>query len=181
VPASARWAAAQSLTTGAIQGVVKDVETDQPLPGVTVTVGNQVAFTDGNGNYKITEVLPGTYDVVFTFEEASSTKTGVMVGANDVRNISIRMKIGEAIHVEGTADDIPIRTDSTAKEKRIKRDQIEKLPNPGQSAEDAIGGVPGTQNDGRRRRGHDRVDVRQRRDERSQRVRARDHCRRRWL
>jgi outer membrane receptor protein involved in Fe transport len=141
-------AAAQSLTTGAIQGVVKDEETGQPLPGVEVWVGSQFAVTDTDGAYKLTEILPGTYDVVFKFEDASATKTGVMIGANDLRNINQRMKIGESIHVEGSAEDIPIRTDSTAKEKRIKRDQIEKLPNPGQTAEDAIGGVPGTQNDG---------------------------------
>ncbi|HUS28947.1 MAG TPA: carboxypeptidase regulatory-like domain-containing protein, partial [Kofleriaceae bacterium] len=143
-----RNASAQSLTTGAIQGVVKDAESGEPLPGVEVWIGGQFTTTDGDGAYKITEVLPGTYDIVFKFEAASVTKSGVQVGANDVRNINQRMRIGESIHIDGSKDDIRIRTDSTAKEKRIDRKQIEKLPNPGQSAEDTIGSVPGTQNDG---------------------------------
>src|SRR5258706_9278338 len=118
-----REASAQSLTTGAVQGVVKDLESGVPLPGVTVTVGEQFAITDGDGAYKITEVLPGTVDVVFTFEKAVFTKTGVQVGANDVRNVNVKMKIGESIHVEGSRD-VAIRTDATANEKRIDRKQI---------------------------------------------------------
>ena len=68
---------AQSTTTGAIQGVVRDVETELPLPGVMVSVGGQVAVTDENGAFKITELLPGKYDIAYEFDTASAVRSGV--------------------------------------------------------------------------------------------------------
>src|ERR1041385_8911643 len=50
------------------------------------------------------------------------------------------------MHVEGTGP--KIRTYSTAKERRITSKDIKSLPNPGPNAEDAVGSVPGTSNDG---------------------------------
>src|SRR4051812_16145330 len=140
-------AAAQSMTTGAIQGVVRDKESGEVLPGVTVTIGNQWAVTDGDGAYKITEVLPGTYDIEFAFEKTSVVRSNVHLGANDVVNVNQRMTIGEAIHIEDHAGP-RIRTDQGVKDKRIDREQIEKLPNPGAHAEDTLGSIPGTSNDG---------------------------------
>ena len=65
-------AAAQSSVAGSIAGTAKD-ETGAALPGVTVEVASPAliekvrsAVTDGQGNYKLTELRPGVYSVSFT-------------------------------------------------------------------------------------------------------------------
>ena len=60
----------QSMTTGAIEGRVTDKGTKEPLVGVTVIAAGatpepQTALTDGDGVYKITDLLPGDYAVTF--------------------------------------------------------------------------------------------------------------------
>src|SRR5678816_3755545 len=86
---------AQSITMGAIQGVVTDADTEQPLVGVTVSVGNQSDITDDHGHYKITEITPGTYDVLFEYATAKVTHEGVVIGANNVASLYQKLKIGE--------------------------------------------------------------------------------------
>lgn len=53
---------------GILEGVVKDKETNEPLIGVNVLiVGTSMgAVTDVNGNYQITNVKAGTYDLQFS-------------------------------------------------------------------------------------------------------------------
>ncbi|NVB85776.1 MAG: TonB-dependent receptor, partial [Kofleriaceae bacterium] len=108
--------------------------------------GGQFAVTDGDGNYKITELVPGTYDVDISFETTHIVRAGVIVGASNVTPIFQAMKIGESIRIIGSPP--PINIISTAKEKRIDRDQITKLPTPGDTIESVLGTVPGSQNDG---------------------------------
>ena len=63
-----------------ISGVVKDAS-GAVLPGVTVEASSPAlieksrsAITDGTGQYKITELLPGTYTVTFTLTGFSNVK-----------------------------------------------------------------------------------------------------------
>ena len=137
----------QSITTGAVQGVITNVDTDEPLGGVIVTIGNQTAITDEQGHYKITELLPGTYDVAFEFAGVTSVHSGVVVGANNTTSLYRELKIGEAIHVKGSPP--PINVVSHTHELRVTRKELEHLPIPGVTATDATGQVPGSQNDGR--------------------------------
>src|SRR6516164_10190806 len=67
LPASAR-----AQATSSIAGVVRDA-TGAVLPGVTVEAASpaliekvRTAVTDGQGQYKIIELNPGTYTVTFT-------------------------------------------------------------------------------------------------------------------
>src|SRR5262245_43595134 len=138
-------AEAQSITTGAVRGVVKDAQSGEPLAGVTVTIGSQVAFTDENGEYKITELLPGTYDVELSFETTKLVRRGVVVSANFTITVNTRLKIGEAVFVDGSPP--PINILRNEKETRIGRKEIESLPT-GDTFESATRQVPGTQNDG---------------------------------
>src|SRR5262245_10320929 len=71
---------AQSATSGAIAGVVKDASV-AVLPGVTVEVASpaliekvRTAITDGQGNYKITDLRPGTYSVTFKLQGFATLK-----------------------------------------------------------------------------------------------------------
>jgi outer membrane receptor protein involved in Fe transport len=136
---------AQSITTGAVQGVVTDAETGEPLGGVTVTIGSQISITDEEGGYKITELIPGTYDVEFAFDTTSAVRRGVHVGANGVTSVFHKLKIGEAVFIEGTPP--PINIVSQAKETRIGRKEMESLPT-GPTFESAMRQVAGAQNDG---------------------------------
>src|SRR5437867_1758385 len=61
-------AMAQSTTTGAIGGVVTNPN-KEVVPGATVTVKNtgtnkeDTAVTDGQGRFRIVNLVPGTYSV----------------------------------------------------------------------------------------------------------------------
>jgi outer membrane receptor protein involved in Fe transport len=136
---------AQSTTTGAVQGRVTDADTGEPLGGVTVTIGSQVTNTDEDGNFKITELIPGSYDVELSFATTSAVHRGVVVGANSVSSIFHKLKIGEAVFVDGKKPRINI--DSHTKETRVTREEMESLPT-GPTFEGALRGIPGTQNDG---------------------------------
>ena len=46
IAAMATVSYAQSITTGAVEGVVTDEHTKEPLPGVFVTIGGQNGVTD---------------------------------------------------------------------------------------------------------------------------------------
>src|SRR5215831_17848897 len=66
--------------SGSIAGNVKDT-TGGALPGVNVEVASpaliekvRTTVTDGSGNYKITELRPGTYSVTFTLGGFSVVK-----------------------------------------------------------------------------------------------------------
>jgi protocatechuate 3,4-dioxygenase beta subunit len=50
------------VKTFSISGQVLDKD-GKPIPGVTVTAGSYFAVTDANGNYTISGLLPGTYQV----------------------------------------------------------------------------------------------------------------------
>src|SRR5437870_4211403 len=71
---------AQSTTTGAIAGVVRDT-TGAVLPGVTVEAASpaliektRAVVTDGQGQYKIVDLRPGSYIVTFTLTGFSMVK-----------------------------------------------------------------------------------------------------------
>src|SRR6185436_2071740 len=87
---AAGTAYAQAPTTGAIQGGVVERTSKEPMAAVVITVRSpaliepQTAITDSDGTFKISELPPGTYEIVFDAEDGSLTRTGVHVGANEV-------------------------------------------------------------------------------------------------
>src|SRR5437762_2093322 len=94
-------AMAQSATSGAIAGVVKDT-TGAVLPGVTVEVSSpaliekvRTAVTDAQGNYKIVDLRPGMYTVTFTLPGFSTFKReGVELTAGFTAAVNSEMKVG---------------------------------------------------------------------------------------
>lgn len=52
------------VALGRITGTVIDLTTSAPMPGVAVRVGDRILVSDANGNYDVSGILPGSYDVV---------------------------------------------------------------------------------------------------------------------
>src|SRR5262249_4713798 len=98
---AAASAHAQSVTTGAIAGTVTDEQTGEALPGVFVTVAGQSAMTDEHGAYKVTELVPGTYDVTFDLDPTHATHTGVVVSVAGTVTLDEKLKLGEHIEIHG--------------------------------------------------------------------------------
>src|SRR5580700_7689392 len=92
---------AATMAQSAIAGVVKDTS-GAVLPGVTVEASSPAliektrsAVTDGQGNYKILELRPGTYTVTFTLPGFSTVKReGLELATGFTANVSVEMKVG---------------------------------------------------------------------------------------
>ena len=144
---------AQSITTGAIEGRVTDKLTKDPLPGVTVIVSGlgepQSAITDGDGAYKITDLLPATYIVTFYIEKQSISRKGIRVSAND------QITLNQDINLTGPGDIIEVHApppqinqSSTAKGTKMNHQAIISVPTPGRGIAGPAGTQPGAHNDG---------------------------------
>ena len=130
VPAMAR---AQGAS---IAGVVKDTSS-AVLPGVTVEVTSPVliektrtAVTDGNGQYKIVNLLPGTYVVTFTLTGFSTLKRdGIEVTGSSTANINGEMKVGalaETITVTGETPLVDVQSASV--QRVVTKEVIDNIP-----------------------------------------------------
>ena len=51
---------------GSVTGLVLDYLTSSPLGGVAITIGRVSAVTDGNGNFTVSDIPKGTYEVIIT-------------------------------------------------------------------------------------------------------------------
>ena len=90
-----------AFAQAALAGTVKDAS-GAVLPGVTVEAASpaliekvRVAVTDGSGQYKITDLRPGTYSVTFTLPGFSIVKRdGIELTAGFTASINGDMKVG---------------------------------------------------------------------------------------
>jgi outer membrane receptor protein involved in Fe transport len=150
-------AAAQSSTTGAIQGTVSDAKTGEKLVGVTVLVsstslqGEQTAFTDENGFYKITPLPPGQYVVTFFYLKLKLERAGVNVGVNRTTPVFQKLDAsqaigGEIVQIQDTAP--AIDPNSTTQGVTIDKNYMRNVPVPGRTFEATLGAAAGSQNDG---------------------------------
>src|SRR5438309_5908313 len=103
-------AAAQQAPSG-ITGVVKDAS-GGVLPGVTVEAASPVLIekvrsvvTDGTGQYRIVNLLPGTYSATFSLPGFSTVKRdGIELTGSFVATVNGELKVGsleETITVTG--------------------------------------------------------------------------------
>ena len=147
-------AGAQTTTTGAIQGTVKEESNGEALIGVTVVAsstamqGTQTAISDENGFYKITNLPPGDYIVTFYYADLEVRRSGVKVGVNKTSPVYQKLNTtgaGEKIEVVGTTPTI----DPTSTSQGITLDQeyTKNIPIPGRTFESALGAAAGSQGD----------------------------------
>ena len=98
-----------------IAGVIRDASA-AVLPGVTVEASSPVLIekartvvSDGTGQYRITDLTPGTYVLTFTLAGFTSVKRdGVEVSGSGVITINADMRVGaleETLTVTGTVAD----------------------------------------------------------------------------
>ncbi len=152
---SVHEARAQSATTGAIEGRVFDAKTGEAKVGVTVwaigpTGEPQTAMTDERGTYKITELLPGRYEVTFYVDDITITRKHIDVRPNDTVNLLQKVKGTELPGTVFEIHDRPpqIRQDSPEKKEVYGERDIRHTPNPGRDIAGVAGNTPGTHNDG---------------------------------
>ena len=150
------WAQA----AGGIAGVVKDAS-GAVLPGVTVEAASPALIekvrnvvTDGEGQYKIVDLRPGTYTVTFTLPGFSTFKReGIELSAGFTASINADLKVGsleETITVSGQSPIVD--TQNVTQQKVITMQVIQSLPNtgtnfasltPGASRNTDVGGSTG--------------------------------------
>ena len=108
-----------ALAQSSITGVVRDTS-GAVLPGVTVEAASdaliekvRTAVTDGNGQYRIVDLRPGTYDVTFTLTGFSTVKReDVAVSGSGVITINADLRVGaleETLTVTGTSPIVGMR------------------------------------------------------------------------
>ncbi len=78
--------------TGTIAGIVKDAETDAPLPNVTITTQPATAeapVTGQDGRYLISEVDTGQYSIVAEKADYDSKILSIKVKKNDTARVTV--------------------------------------------------------------------------------------------
>ena len=147
-------ASAQSVTTGAVEGRVTDTLTTEVLPGATViatgaTPEPQTTFTDGEGIYKITDLLPGEYTLTFLFEKAVVVRRGIQVTANGQVTVNQTLKLtGGGSVVEVFDHPTQIDQSTTTRGTKMNHLAIISIPTPGRGISGPAGTQAGAHNDG---------------------------------
>lgn len=129
-------AAAQGSSAASLAGTVRD-ESGAVLPGVTVEASSPVLIeraratvSDQNGEYRITELRPGTYSVSFTLPGFSVFKRdGLELSANFTATVNAEMKVGaieETITVSGQTPLIDVQ--NVAQQQVISKALIDAVP-----------------------------------------------------
>ena len=105
-----------------LAGVVRDTS-GAVLPGVTVEAASPALIekvrsgvTDGNGQYRITDLPPGTYTVTYTLPGFTRVvREGVMLTGSGVTTINADLRVGalqETITVTGETPVVDVAVDA---------------------------------------------------------------------
>ncbi len=117
-------------------GVAKDTS-GAVLPGVTVEAASdaliektRTVVTDGNGQYRIVDLRPGTYSVTFSLEGFQSFKRDALdLPAQFTMTINADMKVGsleETLTVTGDAPTVDVQT--AVHTQVLNREAIDSIP-----------------------------------------------------
>ncbi len=148
-------AVAVAQSASGIAGVVRDAS-GSVLPGVTVEASSpaliekvRAATTDGAGQYRIIDLVPGTYVVKFSLTGFSTlSREGIELTTNFTAQVNAEMKVGafeETLTVTGASPVVDVLNAQT--HQQLSRQMLDELPT-GRSSW-AIGKVlPGISNSG---------------------------------
>ncbi len=135
--AAAVWALPQTASAQAIAGVVKD-SSGAVLPGVTVEAASPVliekvrtAVSDGTGQYRLENLVPGTYSVTYTlpgFVTLERKDVGVNAGVTVSLNVEMRVGgVAETITVTSETPVVDVQN-STRVQRVLSSEVLEALP-----------------------------------------------------
>ncbi len=123
------------MTTGKIEGVVRDSDTGQPLQGAQVVVeGTRLGnVTNADGYYFILNVPPGRRGVTFTYTGYQKTTVAnqlVLAGQTLTVNSSLSSTVVqlEGITVQGESE-VLVPRDNTVTKQRLTAERIVEIPN----------------------------------------------------
>jgi len=127
---------AQGTSTGSIAGAVKD-SSGAVLPGVTVEASSpaliekvRTTTTDDKGEYKITELRPGTYAVTFALPGFNTFKRdGLQLSPNFTATINATLAIGsiqETVTVSGATP--LVDTQNVSQQRTISKEVLDAVP-----------------------------------------------------
>src|SRR6187401_2879967 len=119
-----------------ISGVVRDAS-GAVLPGVTVEASSPAPIekvrsvtTDGSGQYRITELRPGTYAVTYTLSGFSTVRReGIELNGTFVATIDVDLRVGaleETITVTGESPIVDVQR--TTQQRVFDQQVIEQIP-----------------------------------------------------
>jgi hypothetical protein len=139
VLALALWPSDARAQVSSITGVVRD-SSGAVLPGVTVEAASpaliekvRIAVTDDAGLYRLVDLRPGDYTVVFTLPGFSTLRRDALaLPANFTATVNVEMTVGaidETITVTGEAPMVDIQ--STRQQTQFQRETLEAIPTTG--------------------------------------------------
>ena len=114
-----------------LAGVVRDAS-DAVLPGVTVEVTSpaliqkiRTATTDGTGQYRLTELPPGTYTMTATLTGFTTVKReGIEVTGSGVIPINVGMKVGAVAETITVTGETPIVDTQSARRQAVLSNEV---------------------------------------------------------
>ena len=119
-----------------IAGVVRDPSA-AVLPGVTVEATSPVLIekartvvSDGTGQYRITDLLPGTYQLTFSLQGFTTViRSGVAVSGSGVIPISIELRVGALQETVTVSGESPlVDTQTVRREVVLDNETLSTLP-----------------------------------------------------
>jgi carboxypeptidase family protein len=119
-----------------LAGTVRDTS-GAVLPGVTVEAASPVliqrvrtAVTDGSGQYRITELLPGTYTVTFTLAGFTTLRREALnVSGSGVTPVSVELRVGTLAETVTVSGESPlVDTQTTRREVVVDAETLSSLP-----------------------------------------------------
>jgi hypothetical protein len=127
---------AMASAQSGLAGVVKDT-TGAVLPGVSVEATSPVLIekvrsvvTDGEGQYKIVDLRPGTYAVTFTLPGFSAMRRdGIELPAAFTATVNAELRVGtveETLTVSGTAPTVDVQ--NVLQQKVFEKQVLDSLP-----------------------------------------------------
>src|SRR4051812_11723641 len=141
---------AQSVSSGTIQGTVKD-EQGGVLPGVTVTltspalqVHEMTQVTDENGNYRFVDLPAGTYQAKFELSGFSALiRQDLRLTVGFVARVDETLKVGtmtESVTVSGQSPVVDVT--STSASVAFTKEMLENVPR-GRDLQNVLAMAPG--------------------------------------
>src|SRR5258706_2494182 len=158
---------AAAYAQAAITGVARDAS-GGVLPGVTVEAASPVLIekvrsvvTDGTGQYRIVNLLPGTYSVTFSLPGFSTVKReGIELSGSFVATVNGDLKVGALEETITVTGETPIVDVQSAKvQQTVSKDVLAAIPSsrnaggiqaliPGMTNTTDSGGISGTMTGG---------------------------------